>query len=415
MVITLLIATIKVESGWAVGTVPLADPSIDRDILLDGHGRPWVPGSTIAGSLRAHLATAEPGTEIRLMGSPPAADDGAASPLWVVGCVFAPAGTGPELEITGQTAIDRRRTAAAAKALRFSRSSAGGGTLAVYLRHDPAPGDLPLSGSDLAVIASWQPAIGRGRTTGGGRAMLTSLRHGTIDPATPAGARKWLTYSGPGLFDAVATEAINGREPGGPWREYRLEIRDGLLVGDGQPGKVARTRQRLGRPIIPGTAWKGIIRSRAEFIIRSRYGERAACQQQTGCGECVICGVFGHQGQRGLLAFRDSVIDPAQPGPERTQVAIDRVTGGSRDELLFTTQPLTGGQLRLQIDKLGDMPPWVPTVIDHVLRDLDDGLIGVGSRVTRGLGTLRLLDPIDPPGPVTVPGLEPAAAPEPAI
>jgi CRISPR/Cas system CSM-associated protein Csm3 (group 7 of RAMP superfamily) len=415
MVITLLIATIKVESGWAVGTVPLTHPNIDRDILLDGHGIPWVPGSAIAGSMRAHLATAEPGAEIRLMGSPPAADEGAASPLWVVGCVFAPAETGPQLEITGQTAIDRRRAAAAAKALRFSRSSASGGTLTVYLRHDPAPGDLPLSDRDLALIASWQPAVGRDRTTGGGRATLTSLRHGTVDPATPAGARKWLTCSGPGLFDAVATEAINGREPGGPWREYRLEIRDGLLVGDGQPGKVARTRQRLGHPIIPGTAWKGIIRSRAEFIIRSRYGESAACQQQTGCGECVTCGVFGHQGQRGLLAFRDSVIDPAQPGSERTQVAIDRVSGGSTDKLLFTTQPLTGGQLRLQIDNLGDLPPWVPIVIDHVLRDLDDGLIGVGSRVTRGLGTLRLLDPIDPPGPVTVPGLEPAAAPEPAL
>ena len=55
MTITLMIATLKVEPGWAVGTVSSPDPAIDRDILLDASGRPWVPGSAMAGSLRAHL------------------------------------------------------------------------------------------------------------------------------------------------------------------------------------------------------------------------------------------------------------------------------------------------------------------------------------------------------------------------
>jgi hypothetical protein len=50
--------------------------------------------------------------------------------------------------------------------------------------------------------------------------------------------------------------------------------------------------------------------------------------------------------------------------------------------------------------------PWVRNLIWHVLRDIDDGLIGVGSRTTRGLGTLRLTSQSEDPQPVRVPALE---------
>jgi CRISPR/Cas system CSM-associated protein Csm3 (group 7 of RAMP superfamily) len=425
--ITLMIATVRIEPGWAVGNVTVPDPAIDRDVLLDAAGRPWVPGSALAGSLRAHLAAADPPADSRLMGRRPAGDPDAAgntdeangdrpeaSPLWVVGCTFSPdgdeAGDGAAaLEITGQTAIDRARGAAAVRSLRFSRLAASGGTLTVYLRHDPPDGQ-PLGGDDLALISRWQPAIGRDRTKGSGRAALTELRHGTVDPATQAGARVWLSHSGPGLFDAVATQVIACHTDHQPWLEARFSIEDGLLTWDGVPGPAARPRQRLGRPLIPGSAWKGIIRSRAEFIIRSRYGEAAACPEQAGCGRCPVCAVFGHQARRGLLAFRDSYIEQPSLEQERTQVGIDRVTGGSRDALLFQTQRVAEGNLRLRIDTLGEIPPWVRNLIQHVLRDIDDALIGVGSRTTRGLGTLRLTDPLGDLEPVIIPELETATA-----
>jgi CRISPR/Cas system CSM-associated protein Csm3 (group 7 of RAMP superfamily) len=130
----------------------------------------------------------------------------------------------------------------------------------------------------------------------------------------------------------------------------------------------------------------------------------------------VICEIFGHQGQRAKLAFRDSYIEDApdeDPSP-RTHVGIDRVSGGARDAQLFQTAPLPTGQLPLRIDLLGDVQPWVRNLIWHVLCDIDDGLIGVGSRTTRGLGTLRLLGPREDPQPVHVPILESDARLEPA-
>ena len=100
----------------------------------------------------------------------------------------------------------------------------------------------------------------------------------------------------------------------------------------------------------------------------------------------------------------------AEPEPARTHVGIDRVTGGSRDALLFQTAPLISGQLQLRIDALGPVEPWVRNTIWHVLRDISDGLIGVGSRSTRGLGTLRLTDPPSDLDPVVIPQLEEPAA-----
>ena len=423
MTITLMIATTTVEPGWSIGAVSLSDPAIDRDLLLDAYGQPWVPGSALAGSLRAHLAAARPPADELLMGSRPPHDqysaaDSTVSPLWIAGCSFTPDITGTDgetpaaVETIGQTAIDRFRGAAAAGSLRFSRLTASGGTLTVYLRHDETDNQA-LTDSDLDLITGWQPAIGRDRTKGSGRATLTSLRHGTIDPATAEGARTWLSHSGTSLFEVVATNVISGDRTGEPWLQEWFKIVDGFLTSDGLPSRNARTRQRLGQPLIPGSAWKGVIRSRTEFIPRSRYGESAACQQQTGCGNCPVCAVFGHEGQRGLLAFRDSYAEEPVHHPPRTQVGIDRVTGGSREALLFKTEALADGRVLLQIDALGEIPPWVRNVIHHVLRDINDGLIGVGSRTTRGLGTLELLGQIADPVPVVVPGLE-TTEPEPA-
>ncbi|GLI00903.1 hypothetical protein Pa4123_61790 [Phytohabitans aurantiacus] len=407
---------IAVEPGWAVGTVPLGDPTLDRDVLVDLDGRPWVPGSSLAGSLRAHLcahdAVAGTSLETTLMGSRPPkrrGDPVEASLLWLLGTRFeADSAQTPDdgeavLETVGQTGIDRRRGAATAGSLRYSRTVGRGGVLTAYLRFD---GEL--DGAHLAVLAGWQPAIGRDRTTGGGRARLRSLRHGTIDPSLAHDARTWLTHSGAALVAAVATTAVPVPDTGGrPWLLENLLIEDALLVGDPRPTGPATPRHRGGRPLVPGSAWKGLFRSRVEYILRSLYGDQAACRKPGGCPDCRTCVVFGHQKARGLLAFADSTIDtdwrPA--AAVRTQVGIDRVTGGSRDGLLFETDPVTSGRLWLRIDALGSVDDWVQVAVWHVLRDLHDGLIGIGSRVTRGMGTLRLARPPQPVGPVIVPGL----------
>ncbi|MDT5024985.1 MAG: hypothetical protein QOE61_1411 [Micromonosporaceae bacterium] len=410
--ITLIAVDIDVEEGWAVGDVPLDDPAIDRDLLVDAKGAAWVPGSSLAGSLRAHLSNVDAlwhtGLESGLMGGRPPQERGEetdASRLWFLGTSFAAHDGAVDTEVVGQTAIDRHRGAATANTLRYSRSVATAGRITAYLRLDGR-----LDDQAQQALAAWQPHIGRDRTTGAGRAHLGQLRHGEIDPSTPEGMRTWLTHTGADLIEAVATHTVTPPAPPGPWYSVELSIVDGLLVGDPRPTGPARPRQRNGRSLVPGSAWKGIFRSRVEFILRSLYGPDAVCHTTTGCGACVTCDVFGHQGHRGRLAFADSLVQPTDPtGPAqiRTHVGIDRVTGGARDSLLYQTVPITHGQLTLRIDQLAPVEHWVRNAITHVLRDLHDGLIGVGSRVTRGLGTVRVASEVEPLEPVHVPQLGP--------
>ena len=69
MIITAIKAEIEAEAGWAVGTSDTDVIGLDRELLTEPDGRPWVPPSSLAGSLRAHLARHD--ADQRLMGSRP--------------------------------------------------------------------------------------------------------------------------------------------------------------------------------------------------------------------------------------------------------------------------------------------------------------------------------------------------------
>jgi CRISPR/Cas system CSM-associated protein Csm3 (group 7 of RAMP superfamily) len=99
--------------------------------------------------------------------------------------------------------------------------------------------------------------------------------------------------------------------------------------------------------------------------------------------------VFGSTGRRGRIAFHDSTVTDART-ENRAHVAIDRISGGSRDKLLFQQTVVTSGRLRLRITALEPLAETERDLLHAVVRDIDDGLIGVGGGGQRGHGTLRL-------------------------
>jgi hypothetical protein len=68
-------------------------------------------------------------------------------------------------------------------------------------------------------------------------------------------------------------------------------------------------------------------------------------------------------------------------------VAIDRFTGGAAGERKFDTAPLIGA--RAVVDLHLERPePWELTLVVLAVRDLCEGWVSVGSRGTRGYGTV---------------------------
>jgi CRISPR/Cas system CSM-associated protein Csm3 (group 7 of RAMP superfamily) len=190
-----------------------------------------------------------------------------------------------------------------------------------------------------------------------------------------------------------------------------LRIIGPLLVGSGEPAErtgeqgnqVARMFRVGDQYVVPGTGLKGLLRSRAEFILRSVHMSPLQCQNQR-CGTCWSCKVFGYGGgqddssasvgQRARIRVVDAVVaDPC--ARERQHVAIDRFTGGAADQLLYTMEGLERGSFTLRVEALAPElePPelaQIRSVLRLVLEDLNDGIIGVGAAVARGYGSVSV-------------------------
>lgn len=255
----------------------------------------------------------------------------------------------------------------------------------------------------LDALGCWHPRIGRQVSAGAGVTEVVSVAHGDLDLDNDEELLTYLNGGGPSLVDHVvdraATSTPVAAADAGTLLDLEFEVVDALHVGDlGDHGgnRIPLMRDAAGRPLLPGTSVKGVLRSRCEYILRS-IGV-AACLRAD-CGECPTCTLFGYSlaepaehgalGRRGLIAVRDTVV--ADPDVQwRQHVAIDRFTGGARDQALFETEVVVAGRLRVQVDALTQgLPEWTEGLLLAALADIDDGYVGVGGGTTRGQGTLR--------------------------
>ena len=425
MIVTVIKAEIEAEAGWGVGTSDVDAVGLDRELLTDPHGHPWVPPSSLAGSLRAHLAGHD--ADERLMGRRPPHDGAQPAPnpaaqltpsaLWLLGTrarrkdtdrhdkdganldnVSKPDGSRshepppPRTDVVASTAVDPVRRAALPKSLRHSRVVDEAAIIEFYVLLE-----RKLTAAERELLAAWQPQIGRDRTHGGGLAQLRSIGYRTYDLVQPADLRAWLEAAGPYRFTALTPIPIKTVEPSlPPLPPTDFIINAALHIGTGsRRGRNAAIRTRGSRPLVPASTWKGMFRARVGYIIRSCWDKDAACVTQAGCGNCPLCSLFGSTHGRGRIAFRDSLI--SQPHlQERSHVAIDRISGGGQDKLLFTDDVVTAGRLTLRVSSLGPVVEWERSLLLHVVRDIHDGLIGIGRGAQRGQGTLRLADALHP-------------------
>lgn len=438
---------VSARESLRVGSVIL--PSLP--LARDGWGGVHVPATSLTGSLRQH---AGPEAGPRLFGEIRKEDGktvAAASPVWVLGTRVEPVEThvaergdfvgarhGPGTpavpagtQARTRTAMDRRRAAATASALQSRELLPPGTRVTAWFRYD---GDGAQAAEVEELLATWQPVIGGGRTTGQGRAEVTQIKRRLLDLSTAEGRRHWLLHGGPGLIDDEA-ETVHGpladpvADPAGGQalsagdRERLLfgqaltfDLVDALHIGTGQRAPRGKdgnqallARDHNGTPYVPGTTWKGVLRARCEFILRSMGGKvchSAGDSRDDGtCGACLVCEVFGWTrqgsaaqasavsaeaaGARGRLVFLDSPITGGRVRV-RQHVAIDRVFGGARDGLLFAQETVESGTVDLYIlAEDTPIPAAGQALLLLALLDLHDGLLGLGAGTTRGCGTLR--------------------------
>jgi CRISPR/Cas system CSM-associated protein Csm3 (group 7 of RAMP superfamily) len=429
MKVTLIRANLAIDQRWAVGRVPSAAEEIHLPSVVDPRGgsrRPYVPATGLAGSLRRHLGDAlakdwlgpePPDWEEREEAG--RARERETGRLVLLGTFLNSTGDKARVEQRGVTSIDPKRRAANRGVLRTEEWNRPA-TVTVAMTHD---GEA--DSAFLDALASWTPSVGRAASTGMGAARVELVEHLVIDLDADDQFTWWLNHRHSWLLRAETAAppvevpgARKGTGKPGKGEAWTIcwSVREPLHIGvddaatDAGPAtgsQVQRTMTIDGKPVVPGSSWKGVVRARVGAILAVIDAPRRLDLLE------YLFGSSRHG--RGLLGFEDSVIEPSSiPNGKlqnRTHVAIDRFTGGARDGGLFVVQAIPAETpVTLTIRSEGPIPEPVRNLVRHVLWDMHEGLIGVGGMVTRGYGGLQFntksdSEPIDPPAPIDVSAL----------
>ncbi len=422
--ITLIRLDLVMDEPGGVGR-PGALREGEPDILVDTdvYGRPHIPGTSLAGSLRSIVAEYDQALADNWFGRVEG-DESTASAIWVLGsqCVdedgsFLDAAQSTSLaQRRTATAISRHRGAAETWMLPTTEALAAGTRFAAYLQWPGAT--MAELQQLLSLLNGWAPVIGRATSTGHGRCHVVRLVHGQLDLSTQTDLLTWLTRSGPTLVDDVATHEATPEPPTDPARyAVTFTTASPLAFGLGDAGKLPESG-------LPGASIKGVIRSRVEFILRSVGLLGMEECGPSGCGACWACRFFGHSakdaalsgsgGQRALVRIKEAYVGGSKR--ERIHVALDRITGGaarqSRDDgvihaagahggMLYTMEGYEQAQVTMSFDveRLKDEElEAFENLLALVLADINDGHVGFGRATTRGYGSLQLTDVSAPGG-----------------
>lgn len=427
--------------GWG----PAADA--DLAVARDGLGRIVIPGTSLAGALRAWLGTVT------------GRDGGVLFDAAGLGRVFGDLEGDPCLlhvddaiavgdvtvEVRDGVGIDRVTGAAAAGLLYQHEVVPLGSQFAAKITAAELPGDPERvrQALDLVVgaLAEGRVAVGAARTRGLGLVRLASARRVTIDLASRTDVLDWLCGRGrPGAIAGPAVDALPtadgtlGIEVA--WAPVSPVMVQASAASDPDPenGREVdtvplRTTGHDGttRLLLPGSSVKGVLRSHAERIARTLLGitelpadwqdqlndrrlapvtalfgtaaarEQDAAPREPAGGDPEQHGTTGGPaaGRRGALSVHDC---HGAAASERvvTHVAVDRWTGGAAENLLFSVREPAAAEwepLRMTVDvtRPGDRDADAElALLMLVVRDLADGWLAVGFGGTRGRGTISV-------------------------
>jgi CRISPR-associated protein Csm3 len=198
--------------------------------------------------------------------------------------------------------------------------------------------------------------------------------------------------------------------------EGELENLTPLSIGSGEIGKLGNldnpviTANINGKPVpyIPGSTLKGVLRTEAEKIARTRgltvcnvFDHESSCNKAKQDADlCVICRTFGSQAITSHVKIMDAYPTTAdyslsvEPG-----VAIDRVTGAARPHSKYDVQvinPSARFKFRIIVENIDfrDAKDERAKIILDLVKKLENGQIQIGGKCSVGHGLVKLHAPL---------------------
>jgi CRISPR-associated RAMP protein (TIGR02581 family) len=193
-----------------------------------------------------------------------------------------------------------------------------------------------------------------------------------------------------------------------------MTARTALRIGGGRSTSITGTdmpvvRDAIGKPFIPGSSLKGVLRSTVESLVRGMNGmvcnplikKDNKCMEDAGerkdseieSDSCLVCQVFGSVNIASKVKIRDlHVIESLWFGQfeVRNGVAIDRDTETAADQKLYDFEVVPAGtqfDCELVIENASD---WQMGLLESGLRFFEMGEAEIGGGRSRGLGRVQI-------------------------
>lgn len=376
----------------------------DKDLLLGSDGKPYIPGTAMAGLLRSCLPKEEAkklfGTDRRTdkdekKGNGESLQNSVESKIITYDALLVGESS---IEVRDGVGLDERKTAKKGSKFNFEVVERGS-QFVTYLEVDSDEEAEKIESKLLPAIKTF--TVGSKSTRGYGQAGLTHVLKKTFDDTN---FDSWLDFS---VFkdeswdnsievtiDKCPAEYIEiglGLAVNGSFiiRRYTTDVSDNNSNPDYYTLKSGKT------PVIPGTSWAGAFRSHMKNL--ARVGGYAGY-------EYIDSSLFGYVNEndktsaRSKIHFSESVVNN---GEEKTitRNSIDRFTGGAKDAALFTETVWYGGDtfltIRIEYCHTGKkdknyFDKNVSKLLAAAVCDLNSGLLSVGGETSVGRGMFKV-------------------------
>jgi CRISPR/Cas system CSM-associated protein Csm3 (group 7 of RAMP superfamily) len=156
---------------------------------------------------------------------------------------------------------------------------------------------------------------------------------------------------------------------------------------------------KAGNPVIPGTSWAGAFRSHFLRLLKKVNYSNPKDLEEKVFGYVINEGDRKGEAGPSKIIFSESVIENSHQ-LNRTRNAIDRFTGGAGDKKLFTTRPTYKGKESFGILEIKLCKPFgdfsedefnlTVSIIEICIKDLNAGYLTVGGETSTGGGLIKI-------------------------
>lgn len=388
----------------------------DSDLMLDGRGLPFIPGTSLAGIIR-HCAESISNNETvinRIFGMVEILKDDGKE-----------ADATPSAIIIGDAVM--RRDAADKDAKIYERDGVGLGEWGTAKKTSKFDFQISESEKELCSIVEWTGDVGQKKAEID--EIIDPIMKNYIASGLSAGAR---TSRGYGKFDVkVKKKIFTFPEDLDSWLEFNPYAEGAFEEAETLAGKAERMNSRIGisfkmlgtfsirvntartelledgsvpdtvpmenyknNPVIPGTVWAGVFRHHMHDLLRDTGVEEDSVEMKEldmlfGMSDC------SGESRKSVLSFSESEICIKDKDNQKMSVmrtAIDRFTGSPKTAALFTNMVYSGGEGKLFIsfDK-NALSDKYRELLAACICDMHAGLITVGGEASVGRGIMQVI------------------------